>query len=367
MHTHFWKLALAALLMMQRPVVAALPSGYVVGWGSNIGGEATGTPTGSPPGSVNSATGIVNIAGKILDNVVAISAGQGHSLALTSDDKLFGWGNNSFGEATGTQTPYPYRANGQLVLEGQTLKGVSQMSAGTHVSLVCKSDGTVVGWGEQPGDSHWGRMKLPARLSNVMEVAAGLRRCLALRKDGTVVEWGLDGTSITVPSEVTNLVAISAGRADHGRSLGLTRQGTVLAWGAETSYGDMTPPTGLSNVVAVAAGYNHSLALKSDGTVFGWGFNSRGQATGVPTKGDSLVANGLVRISGQVLRNIVAIAAAHEFSLALKRDGTVVAWGANECHQLDVPVGLTGVIAIAAGGDFCLALSTNAAVLSLKK
>ena len=35
--------------------------------------------------------------------------------------------------------------------------------------------------------------------------------------------------------------------------------------------------------------------------------------------------------------------------MALKNDGTVVAWGWNDCGQTDVPVGLSGVTAITAG------------------
>src|SRR5258708_26136023 len=40
-------------------------------------------------------------------------------------------------------------------------------------------------------------------------------------------------------------------------------------------------PPGLSNVVGIAAGDSHSLALKADGTVVAWGGNNNGQ-TNVP-------------------------------------------------------------------------------------
>src|SRR5512140_3211399 len=40
----------------------------------------------------------------------------------------------------------------------------------------------------------------------------------------------------------------------------------VIGWGDNT-YGQITVPDGLSNVVAIAAGTYHSLALKADGTV----------------------------------------------------------------------------------------------------
>ena len=59
-------------------------------------------------------------------------------------------------------------------------------------------------------------------------------------------------------------------------------------------------PTGLANVVAIAAGIFHNLALKNNGTVVAWGDNSRGQ-TNVPTG----------------LSNVVAVAAGDYHSLAL--------------------------------------------------
>ena len=96
--------------------------------------------------------------------------------------------------------------------------------------------------------------------------------------------------------------------------------------GATTPPGRPPSPRGLANVIAVAAGANHSLALKSDGTVVAWGWNAYGQAT-VPTG----------------LADVIAIAAGGDHSLALKSDGTVVAWGDNSSGQSTVPADLAGV------------------------
>jgi alpha-tubulin suppressor-like RCC1 family protein len=103
-------------------------------------------------------------------------------------------------------------------------------------------------------------------------------------------------------------------------------------------------PPGLSNVVAIAVGFSHSLALKDDGTVVAWGGNWEGQATVPPG-----------------LSNVVAIAAGANHSLALKADGTVVAWGNAvgsypNYGQSVVPPGLSNVKAIAAGESHSLAL-----------
>ncbi len=89
---------------------------------------------------------------------------------------------------------------------------------------------------------------------------------------------------------------------------------------------------GLSGVTAIAAGGSHTVALKNDGTVVAWGDNFYGQTT-VP-----------VGLSG-----VTAIAAGGWHTVALKNDGTVVAWGRNIAGQRTVPAGLSGVVAIAAG------------------
>jgi hypothetical protein len=107
-------------------------------------------------------------------------------------------------------------------------------------------------------------------------------------------------------------------------------QTSVVAWGNNDSGQRDTPP-GLSGVTAIAAGNFHSLALRSNGTVVAWGCG------GGHDSGQCAVPPGL---SG-----VVAIAAGID-SLALKSDGTVVEWGCTLC----APANLSGVIAIATGG-----------------
>src|SRR6185436_14214452 len=114
----------------------------------------------------------------------------------------------------------------------------------------------------------------------------------------------------------------------------------VVAWGRNND-GQCAVPGGLSNVVAIAAGGHHSLAVKSDGTVVAWGAGKTVKSDGLNI-GQSLVPTGL---SG-----VIAVAAGELHSVALKSDGTVLAWGWDAYGMSTVPTGLSGAIAIAAGG-----------------
>jgi alpha-tubulin suppressor-like RCC1 family protein len=122
----------------------------------------------------------------------------------------------------------------------------------------------------------------------------------------------------------------------------------LIAWGDdEFGYGQTNIPSGLTNVVAIAAGFYHSLAVRADGTVVAWGDNESGQ-TNVP--------------SG--LTNTVAVAAGPFYSMALKGDGTIVGWGDNYYGTIDIPTGLTNIVAIAAGMYHCLALRADGTVVA---
>jgi alpha-tubulin suppressor-like RCC1 family protein len=218
-------------------------------------------------------------------------------------------------------------------------------------------------------------------------IAAGGGHNLALKTDGTAWSFGSnlagqigDGTttnrktSYAVPGLGT-VVGVAAG-ASH--SLALISDGSVKSWGLNTSGqlgdGSLTSPrktpvsvTGLAGtvIVALAAGDAHTLALTSAGTVLAWGSNASGQLGIGPTPTQSSTP---VPVSG--LTGVVAIAAHTNHSLALKANGSVVAWGANGGGQLgdgttthrNTPVSVlapSGLSRVAAGGNFSLAVLTH--------
>jgi alpha-tubulin suppressor-like RCC1 family protein len=247
-----------------------------------------------------------------------------------------------------------------VVVGRQALSNVVSIAAANSFGLALKRDGRLVAWGKN---------EVPAGLSNVVAIAARGFYSVALKRDGTVASWAsMPPLQSQAPATLSNVVAVACGGEGYERSMALRRDGTVVVWKAGIPSEEAVPPE-VRDVVAIAAGGSHSLALRRDGTVFGWGFNADGQATGVPTETlpDAVgFTSGLVTIGGRILSNVVAIAAAGPYSLALKRSGEVVAWG-DKRHCRGVPVGLTNVVAIAAGRGYCLAVTTNPAPFGLKK
>ena len=90
----------------------------------------------------------------------------------------------------------------------------------------------------------------------------------------------------------------------------------------------LAPGQPLGEAAAVAAGQQHSLALRRDGTVWAWGNNRFGQLGDGGTASRDAPAPVLLA-PGQPLGDVTAIAARLNHSLALTSDGVVWAWGEN--------------------------------------
>src|SRR5438046_1848388 len=112
MKKHFFPLLfLIAIWSGVAPAFAA-SSGTVLAWGRNIEGQAT-IPVAAQSG------------------VIAISGGDGHTLALTTNGSVVAWGRNSE-----FQTVIPVAAQ----------SGVNAISAGLYHSVALKN-GSVMAWG----------------------------------------------------------------------------------------------------------------------------------------------------------------------------------------------------------------------------
>ena len=231
---------------------AVLRDGTVRAWGGgNIGdGRAKSDYTG-PPSTAGPAFAPVRVPD--LENVVAVSAGGGHVLALTKDGRVFSWGSNFYG-ALGR----PPRVELSLDRAGEVpnLTDVVQVVAGLGVSTVLKKEGTVWVWG-----SNWQQQfGFPAPTDQ-----PGLNR-------GWVLE----------PQQIPGLTGVTAIAVGSGRqSIALLKDGTLRVWG-NTDWGQLGNGAGpgfhprpaaikLANVAAVFAAGNNSFAVLRDGALWAWG------------------------------------------------------------------------------------------------
>ncbi len=233
--------------------------------------------------------------------------------------------------------------------------------------------GPVIGWGSntrgQLGVNPSTRIARPVPVNDlgyVIALAAGVDHSLALLRDGTVRAWGAndagqlgDGTTLSrgLPVAVDGLTDIVAIAAGGQFSLALRRNGVVFGWGINnlgqvgttvpdlcsirgTVYGCSVLPlpiAGLSTITALSAGGAHGLALRQDGTVMAWGDNRFGQVSRAAVDtcpvAVTLVACSAHPVTVIGLGGVTAIAAGMTHSLALTSDQRVQAWGNNQSGQ----------------------------------
>ncbi|MGP0101045.1 MAG: RCC1 domain-containing protein [Solirubrobacteraceae bacterium] len=282
--------------------------------------------------------------------------------AQVAPDEAAAWGENKHWELgagyrnASTDTP--------VAVAGLT--DVEAVASGYNFSLALLNDGTVRAWGGnsfgQLGDGSREDSTQPVPvtgLSGVTAIAAGGAHALALLSNGTVVTWGGNaygqlgngtssrgtdyGPASTVPVLVKGLTGAVAVAAGGGDDVVLLSNGTLEAWGENRSgqLGDgttvekdvPTPVRGVGGVQAVAVGGvasegGHMLALLRNGTAMAWGANGAGQ-----------LGNGSTTTSGvptpvKDLTDVTAISASVSHSMALLGDGTVRVWGSDAYGEL---------------------------------
>ena len=221
----------------------------------------------------------------------------------------------------------------------------------------------------------------PANLEGVKDVRTLEYGGVALKFDGTLVAWGPYPTIKAEIVKVTGAAAVAAGASF---VLILKKDATVQVI-AELATGKASVvPAGLSDVVAVAASHESAMALKADGTVVRWGLSYDSYASYISkAKGVTAIAAGhlalaMVFADGKVVvlsknsepmgvpSDLKATAVSVNFShgLAITPAAKVVAWGFNWSGQIDVPAGLSGVVSVAAVGGASLALKADGTVVA---
>ena len=309
-------------------------NGSLLGWGNNqyarfgLGG---GAPSFSPAP--------VLVAGSLKWS--KFSPGYSHNLALSTDGKLYAWGDNHFGQL-GLGDTVQRTVPTQIGSDSDWI----QVSAGTQQSFALKADGRLYSFGEGNlgalglGDRN--DRYVPTQIgtdSDWAYVHASTHQASAIKSDGRLYIWGgnasSSNTDLLVPTQVGTdrdwKVVVQGGNPDF--YIALKTDGSLYAWGENSKgqlglgdFNDRASPTRIGNAtdwVAVAAGDSHSMAIKSNGDLYVWGSNITGQLG----LGDNVDRNTPI----QILQNSEVVAAAGSYSstYVLLTDGRVLSWGAN--------------------------------------
>lgn len=417
--------------------LALKDDGTVWGWNFNRFGQL-GFNYQELEGDENKAYSFSPVKAEIVHDIAAICAGGDRSLALKKDGTVWTWGDDH-------ATPIQVDGLSEIIAID-----TSKTNGGTCLAL--KQDGTVWVWRLIRGDtktleSYPGQNTTPVQVSGlggVVAFTANDSGGIAARNDGTLWQINLDGTcsqlninivadteaptwpddsAITLTDVAETGLCLNWTLPDNSETItqyavyvngdiyarvggdttacfisGLTCGETytfkIEAGDASGNWStdgptltktmeELTWPA-FPKMGKAAIGSNFMVAVRDDGTVWAWGINDRGQL-GVRSETCSHSA-----VPKQIpgLSDVIAVTAGENFSVALKNDGTVWAWGDNNYGQMgdgrtptyssgysdwiipDYPytstpsqvVGLNGITAIAAGRYHCLALKNDGTV-----
>jgi len=302
--------------------LAIKSDGSLWAWGLNAHGElGDGTNT-------NRVSPV-----KIMDDVASVSAGQYYSMAIKTDGSLWVWGCNINGQLGDGTTDYrnkPYKIMDNVIC----------VSAGGECALAVKDDYSLWAWGAndygQLGDGTTTDKMTPIKImDDVKLTSAGSWHAAAIKSDGSLWEWGYGRT--TAPEKVLDDVkSISLGGY---HTMAIKTDGSLWAWGGNYSgqLGDGTtedkysPIRIMDGVKSVSAGngytlHGYTLAVKTDDSLWAWGINFWGQL------GDGTTARKTLPV--KIMDEVASASAYGGHSVALKTDGNLWTWGMNEDGQL---------------------------------
>lgn len=366
--------------------------------------------------SNNTPTVMIDKHGTSIGDIKKVSAGDRYSLILKSDGTVWATGINDYNklgvaQKNGYAISWTNKA-GQVCGENGNgyLSNVIDISAGMTHSLALKKDGTVWAWGSsshgQLGGGNRVMQIFPKQvpnLTNIIAIKAGNQASMALKADGTVWMWGKNDqkqlgadsadNEVMYPVQVRgenntgflqNIIAIDMAEKC---SFALDSMGQVWSWGTNlngvlgTGKNDnaSTPVkvmkangTPLCNIKSISAGNYHCGAVGYDGSVWMWGKNASRQL-GNKTKIDQNAAINPTGLEGKgMLSNVETISCGYEYTTVIQRDGTFLAWGydvfgqfglGNDTHQMyDYPTraffnAKTVKVSVQTGGYYTLAIS----------
>jgi|GEM_PF-4617430 len=321
----------------------------------------------------NAASKDTNLQGKY-----SLSAGEQFVTVVKTDGTVWGWGANYYGQLGNDDIK---KSNKPIQIKGLT--GFKKVSNWNSVALALKEDGTVYTWGDRQPIT---KVDIP----KAKDISTRNYKSVAILKDGTAMMWGWEDGKELNPKEVPEVVDAVSVSGGNNHAMYIKKDSFVWGWGSnydgqlgnpripynipatfavptdfppdivklDTSdmitfalrndgsvwvtgsgqggkngltYSTRIPikMESLSKILDISCNYNHCLAVGKDGTVYSWGTNAFGQLGRETKETFNLIP---VKVKG--LSDVISVHTGVYTSYAVKKDGTVWAWGENRQAQL---------------------------------
>jgi len=318
---------------------------------------------------------------------------QGSIWSYSDPDNLFAWGQNQFGglgQNNTTEYSSPIQLPGTSNVWASLAMGEGA-GPSDNISAI-KTDGTLWAWGKndygQLGQNNKTYYSSPVQIPGTTWslVSIGHKTSIATKTDGTLWTWGDNGwgqlgtnqayAQINAASSPVQIPGTWSRPSPsvYQNAYAIKSNGTLWAWGrggsgrmAQNIEGDgvnrssptQIPGTSWSRVSAVGGA---ALAIRTDGTLWAWGANNSGQlGQNTPTYYSSPI-----QIPGT---NWSDVQGGTQTVIALKTDGTLYSWGAgasgvlgtNSVAEMKSPVQIPGTTwsKIRVGQYLAVALKTD--------
>ena len=287
--------------------MAIKTNGTLWTWGENLAGEAginlksdsEGGPILSSPVQVGSGTNWSK-----LYPIFTTDFAGGQRFAITTDNKLFAWGDNG-GGSLGLNNTIARSSPTQVGTDSWSSISVGFNTNGSRLGI--KADGTLWAWGANDA----GQLGLNNRVSNSSPTQVGAdtnwkmvasgnrvggRFTIAVKTDGTLWSWGENANrmlglnnsiSRSSPTQVGSGTDWSYVAVATETSAAIKTDGTLWIWGANNggaiglnSAIDRSSPVQVgtdTNWGIVSGNQSHFVARKTNNTLWVWGSNSDGQ------------------------------------------------------------------------------------------
>lgn len=230
-------------------------------------------------------------------------------LFLEKNGRVYSWGKNGNGQLGLGDTE---DRDVPELIEGLNEEIIVQVKMGWKFSLALTKSGKVYSWGwnnsGQLGHGDIVEKHIPEQIKaldgeKIVQIGVGYFYCFALSESGRVYSWGSnkngilghgfeDAKSHTTPCIASHLRGLNIVQIASGpyHSLALTKEGSVLSWGAnwvgQLGHGHMenvTKPQTIDYfkdkkvVKIIGTMGHHSIAITDDERLYSWGLNDFAQ------------------------------------------------------------------------------------------